>query len=110
MRRHHIYLIAWGLFLVALSLIPGRLGAEQEFPIDKIMHACAFAYLGYLSARALGWWGLLITVAFGAVNELLQYVSPGRHVGFVDFAANEIGVLIGFFLGYIRRRRALSAG
>lgn len=110
MRRYHIYFIIWGLFLVTLSLIPERVGAEQKFPIDKIMHALAFAYLGYLSARSLGWWGLVITLVFGGANELLQLVAPGRQVAVLDFAANEIGIIAGFFIGYARRRRALSTG
>jgi glycopeptide antibiotics resistance protein len=110
MRRYHLYLIVWGLFLIALSLIPGREAVPQRFPLDKVLHFIAFGYLGYLSARSLGWWGLLITLVFGAVNELLQLVASQRNVTFLDFAANEAGVIAGFFIGYIRSRRAISTG
>jgi hypothetical protein len=110
MRRYHIYLIVWGLFLIALSLIQGRGVPPQKFQVDKVLHALAFGYLGYLSARSLGWWGLLITLVFGAANELLQFAAPERNVTFLDFAANEAGIIAGFFIGYLRRRRAISAG
>ena len=95
---------------MALSLIPGRISTEQKFPMDKVLHFFAFGYLGYLAARSLGWWGLLIVLAFGVANEFLQYLAPKREVAFLDLASNEAGVVIGFFIGYWRRRRALRAG
>jgi len=77
--------------------------------MDKVLHFFAFSYLGYLTARSLGWWGLLGIAAFGVGNEFLQYLSPGRQVAFLDLASNELGIIAGFFIGYLRRRRALSA-
>jgi len=109
MRRYHIYLMVWGLFLIALSFIPGLEMPARKFPADKILHALTFGYLGYLAARALGWWGLLVVLVFGAINELQQFFVPGRHVAVLDLLANEAGIVAGFFIGFIRRRRALQA-
>lgn len=109
MQRYHVYLVVWGLFLVALSLIPGRQVAVHRFPVDKLLHAVAFMYLGYLAARSLGWWGLLVVVAFGAAHEFVQFIAPYREVAFLDIIANEAGAVAGFFAGFLRRRRALQA-
>jgi VanZ family protein len=108
-QRHHIYLILWGLFLIALSLIPGR-QMPHKISVDKFFHVITFAYLGYLAARSLGWWGLAVAVVFGILNEIQQFVAPGREVVVWDFVANEIGVIAGFIIGFLRRRRALSTG
>lgn len=110
MRRYYIYLIVWGLFLIALSFIPGRETLPQKFPLDKVLHAVAFGYLGYLSARSLGWWGLFVALVFGAASEFLQFLAPQRDVAVLDLAANEAGIVAGFFIGFVRRRRALQAG
>jgi VanZ family protein len=100
----------WGVFLIILSFIPGRDVPAQQFPVDKILHAAVFAYLGYLAARGLGWWGLAIAAVFGILNEVIQFAAPGRDVGMWDFVANEAGILVGFIAGFLRRRRALSTG
>ncbi|NLI98989.1 VanZ family protein [bacterium] len=110
MRRYHVYLIVWVLFLVALSLIPGRITPAHKFPMDKILHFFAFSYLGYLTSRSFGWWAAILVLAFGAGNEFLQLLAPGRQVGFWDIAFNEAGIITGYFLGYWRKKRALSAG
>ncbi|MBD3286037.1 hypothetical protein GF338_06835 [candidate division WOR-3 bacterium] len=110
MRRQHVYLILWGVFLLALSFIPGREMPAQRFQPDKILHLLAFAYLGYLSSRTLGWWGLVAAVGFGAINEMQQLLVPGRQVAWLDLAANEAGALLGFFIGYLRRRREIQTG
>jgi len=110
MRRSHIYLIVWGLFLVVLSFIPGRPQPTQGFHPDKLMHLAAFGYLGYLAGRSFGLWALFAAVGFGFINELQQLISPGREVAVWDFLANEIGVVAGFAVGFVRRRRALRTG
>lgn len=108
MRRWHVYLIVWGLFLAVLSFIPGREMPAQRFQADKILHLIAFAYLGYLAARSLGWWGLVLVIGFAALNEFQQIFAVGREISWIDFAANQIGALLGFTIGYLRRRRALQ--
>ncbi len=108
MKRQHLYLIVWGLFLISLSLIPGRITAANKFPMDKVLHFFAFSYLGYLSGRSLGWWGAAVVLIFGAGNEFLQYLAPARQVAFLDIASNELGIILGFIIGYFRRKRALS--
>lgn len=110
MRRWHVYLLVWALFLIALSFIPGRGTPPQGFPVDKLLHALAFGYLGYLSARSFGWWGLLIALVFGAASEFLQFLAPQRDVAVLDLAANEAGIVAGFLIGFLRRRRALQTG
>ena len=110
MRRWHLYLFVWALFLIALSFIPGRGAPPQRFPVDKLLHALAFGYLGYLSARSFGWWGLLVSILFGAASEFLQFLAPQRDVAVLDLAANEVGIVAGFLIDFLRRRRALQTG
>jgi len=109
-RRHHVYLVLWGVFLIALSFIPGRETPVQRFQIDKILHILAFGYMGYLAAVTFGWWGGIIALLFGALNEVQQFIAPGREVAWFDFLANEAGVIAGFLIGFLRRRREVSTG
>ncbi len=96
------------MFLISLSLIPGRISIVNKFPMDKVLHFFAFSYLGFLSGRSLGWWGVLVVLVFGVGNEFLQYLTPGRNVAFFDIASNELGIIVGFIIGYARRKRAVS--
>lgn len=87
----------------------------QRLHVDKLLHLITFAYLGYLAARSIGWWGLAVAVVFGILNEILQFAAPERDVAVWDFIANEAGVALGFVVGFLRRRylrrsRALSTG
>jgi VanZ family protein len=91
--------------VVLLSLVvlfAPRAPSEQGVPdLDKVVHAGLFLLLS-----ATTWWrfrghlaGLLGVVAYGAVSELVQWVSLANRDGDVrDFTADAAGALLGWTL------------
>jgi len=84
---------------------------------DKVIHAGAYGTLGFLSLRAFHGGvrrlrltptilGVLLTVAYGLVDEWHQTWVPGRHAGILDWVADLTGALcaVGIFglLGVLR--------
>lgn len=74
---------------------------------DKLMHAGAFALLGFLFCRAMHATGkgistaglvvlsICFTILYGASDEVHQYFVPARTADFLDFAADAIGGVMG---------------
>lgn len=74
---------------------------------DKLLHAGAFAVLGFLLFRAFnagdkpfstaGMVGMSIflTALYGASDEIHQYFVPTRSADFLDFAADVAGAVLG---------------
>jgi len=94
--------------LIALfSLLPAEAAVSSGFG-DKLEHFGAFALLSVLAR--LGWpgrdWRQVagILVAFGAMIELTQSVSPGRHPDVYDWLADAIGVAVGLGTVLVVRR------
>ena len=52
----------------------------------------------------------MIAIVFGAASEFLQFLAPQRDVAVLDLVANEAGIVAGFLIGFLRRRRALQTG
>ena len=73
---------------------------------DKTAHLVAYSIMGALFARAF-WFGtawtprtlftaaVIVSIAYGAFDEIHQYYVPGRHASYADFAADAIGSVIG---------------
>jgi VanZ family protein len=101
-------LITYVLLLLGTSLIP----MDQEIDglnfiiglqpsIQNLLHIPAYAILSILLLQVLGKRLLLVivvTIAFGIVNELIQLAIPGRCFGLLDIGLNTIGALVGIFL------------
>ncbi len=103
--------VIWAAFLLVLSLLPaGRIPKidllSDLLSVDKWVHALVygvFAVLLYLPLRGGrilgGFWAFLLSSAFGAAMEWLQFVSnTGRHFDLADMIANCFGALIGYLL------------
>jgi VanZ family protein len=107
--------------LFALSSIPGA--AVPEVPLsfaDKLVHIGLYAVLGALLWRALAAGGSrkgnsgaralllawLLSVLYGASDELHQRYVPGRTPDVRDLAADATGALAGIFTArWLARRR-----
>jgi VanZ family protein len=92
---------------------------------DKVMHAGAYLVLCVLALRAfhggLHWLGLrqtlsavLLTVAYGAADELHQAFVAGRHASLRDWVADVLGsvaaiAVVGLFVMVRSRRRITGA-
>ncbi len=105
---------AAAVFVGALSLIPGRALPPSQVS-DKVEHLLAYAALGLIGVatarnghRAVC--SVLGIVAFGAMIEVLQMLSPGRYAEIGDALANAAGALIGaaIAIAWSRRRLAIS--
>ncbi|MGD8321147.1 MAG: VanZ family protein [Gemmatimonadota bacterium] len=108
----------WAAVLFLLSALPG---VDDRIPIlfpgeDKVAHFVLYAVLGACLA-----WGrrrggsrlpvgvlLLLGVAYGASDEWHQAFVPGRDPSVGDWAADTLGVVLGYtiFSSILRRRGA----
>ena len=120
--------VLWALLILLLCLIPGKTLPQWDwadlFSLDKPVHAFLFAVQLILVVRAMNggtWrtgaghrrmlWAFLLTVAYGALTEVMQHLEAlGRHGDVNDALANTVGALLG--VGYLRwlSRRERSAG
>jgi len=103
---------AAALGILALSLLP----SATPMPTtgwDKTNHLLGFATLAALARFGYpgpAWPRLLALVAYGALIEVLQSMTPDRSAEWVDLAADSIGILIGWSAAWLAafavRRRA----
>lgn len=78
--------------------------ASVDFPIDKLVHVTLFGLCGYLfckewiktSRKVLILFALFFL--YGLAIELLQILIPGRGASAGDLIADNIGIVIGFYL------------
>ncbi len=119
--------IVWALAIFVGSSIPSKDFPDLKiFSYDKLLHFGVFFVLAFLTYRALAHQrrypllagrALLLTfiatVAYGATDELHQFLVPGRTPDFFDLAADSIGATCALLILLFwrkRRERAVSAG
>ncbi|HBR10599.1 TPA: hypothetical protein DD712_05070 [Candidatus Acetothermia bacterium] len=110
--------LVYALALLILALIPLD---SQRLPLaiegeDKLGHFLQFFFFFLFAVRALPARGLIaaliVTVSYGTVLELLQFVSPTRMISFADWLANIGGgagglLAIGVFSLWKRKDRGI---
>lgn len=108
MLRAFRWALLWALLILVLCLLPGTALPAWHwadlFSADKLVHAVLFAVLAVLSIRALDapdqkavLVSMLVCVAYGGGLELMQMLPDlGRRGDWSDFAANTIGVAVGW--------------
>lgn len=102
-----IIFIIWciSIFIVIYySLIP-----QVEFPVDfwnadKVYHCAAYWWLAVLpmkgfTDRRFATSAALSMIILGILLEVGQYYVPGRSFSLLDITANNVGVILGIFLG-----------
>jgi VanZ family protein len=118
--------IIWALAIFVGSSIPSKDFPDLKiFSYDKLLHFGVFFVLAILTYRAfahqrryplLAGRALLLTFfatfAYGATDELHQFLVPGRTPDIFDLAADSTGVALALLFLLIwrkRRERAVSA-
>jgi len=116
--------ILWALLILILCGIPGQRIPHVDFlswlKPDKIVHLFLFGLLSYLLIRGFTrqqavalftahprLWALLLTIAYGALIELLQqYVLIDRSGEVFDALADALGAFLGMWVfDYLRKKR-----
>lgn len=123
MRRAGWLIALWAPVVVVVATLwwfssqPAPPGAEWIW--DKAAHVVAYMVFGLAVLRATHGglnalqrrpllWGVLLTLAYGAIDELHQSLVPGRHASLLDWLADALGVAVAlplFQLMSIARRR-----
>lgn len=109
----------WPLALMlGITLVSGQsnVPAPSIVNFDKLVHFLVFGLLGTLRARVEGvsrWpvlgmgWAVVLTSAYGGLDEWRQSFTPGRYVEFADWVADSLGGLVAVTLyrrwGWYRR-------
>jgi VanZ family protein len=104
-------LIAWFLVIHNLSAIPSDELPQIDIPFaDKVFHAVEYFILGILLMRAFdkscfkvglaksAFLAIIISLCYGALDELYQRSVPGRACDMFDFAADAAGALAGILI------------
>lgn len=114
-----VALLCWAATILALSsLTPDELPGPAFWFWDKLNHVLAFAVGGWLAARALRLSrpdlpvapvlvaAVVMIAAFGALDETIQTLTPGRNGGDSrDWFADVIGAIGGAMLSLYRAPR-----
>ncbi|MGO9115130.1 MAG: VanZ family protein [Thermoguttaceae bacterium] len=108
--------VAYSSFLTVLLLAPDParvvgLSKRPEFPWGSFgVHWIALAILSFLvlgsvSPERLSWLPVVGLIVYGTAGELLQYFVPSRHVQWLDWMQNMLGVGTGLLAYWILLRR-----
>ena len=105
--------VVWAGLIFYLSSLPGSTLPSPFFTADKLFHLGVYAVLGFLVARALGYYGrarrfvmvlsVLICFLYALSDEFHQSFVPDRTPSFMDVTADTVGSLIGFFISTRKR-------
>ena len=108
--------VAYVIFLTVLLLAPDPaavvgLSRRPEFPWGSFgVHWIALAILSFLALgsvwpKRIPWLLAAGLVAYGTAGEALQYFVPSRHVQWMDWTQNMLGVGTGLLVYWILQRR-----
>jgi hypothetical protein len=111
--------VAYSVFLTILLLAPDParivgLSKRPEFPWGSFgvhwiaLAILSFLVLGSLWPKRLTWRPVVGLVVYGTAGELLQYFVPTRHVQWLDWTQNMLGVGTGLLVYWILSQRLRS--
>jgi len=104
--------ILWALFIFISSSIPNiALPEFKVFSSDKLAHLIVYGVFTALTHRALAYqnrfpklamhsllWSFILTVIYGALDELHQFFVPPREASLLDLVADSVSALL--FVAY----------
>ena len=110
-RSEKLSMTVWFVLLAVVtvgSLIPQMSPPGQEFGTDKLLHAFFFLLLAALPLYGVPDRKTAILLAlsvapYGYLLEFMQRSVPGREFSAHDLIANNLGALLGLFIGCIVR-------
>ena len=112
-RRHQIFTL-YVMMMVLVFLLPvPRSPLTESNQFDKVVHFgifLGFALLFFFDRRLRVGWTLLISVAFAAGIELVQWVLPYREGDWLDFMAGAAGAGLGVVLVLLIERHGRVSG
>jgi len=111
--RHMFYL--WGILILTVSSIPYlTIPVPDRFTPDKIAHFieyyifsgffCLYMYFSKRPERKIFLLTLLL-IAFAYFDELHQKLIPGRQFSLYDFVFDFVGIICGWSILYIMKRK-----
>ena len=110
-RWRHTVFIGYVLVMVLVFLLPvPTTPLEESRHVDKVVHFgifLGFAMLFYIDRRPRTKWTLLVSFAFAAAIEVVQWVVPYREGDWWDFVAGVAGACVGAVLLLLIERRRL---
>jgi VanZ family protein len=116
--KRHLFAILWALFILILTLSPGSAVPEVRIVgIDKAVHFFLFGVLMLLTL-----WEFLknkkqevpdnlfplsfsLCIGYGIMIEFIQIYIPGRSFSVYDMMANTLGVLMGFLIFRLMKKK-----
>jgi VanZ family protein len=107
-RRWWILAAVWAAAIFVASSVPGRSLPTPGFRgVDKLVHLVEFGLLGGLLTAA---WragpALLVTIAWGVLDEVHQHYTPNRDPSVYDALADALGAALGAGLALWLVRRS----
>ena len=102
-KAFRIILIFYLFVILIVSTIPGRaLPKIDIFSFDKLLHIVEYFILAFLAINAIKIPStriiiliIIIGIAYGGFNEILQSVVTDRFASIYDAIANGIGMILG---------------
>ena len=106
--------ITWSAGIFLLSCLPSKQHEPLFEGVDKVFHFGLFGMLSVLLFFAFFYGqrrpplkaallALLITAAYGALDEFHQSFTPTRSVDFFDWVADTVGGMLAFLAASRRR-------
>jgi VanZ family protein len=106
--------ILWALAIFVASSIPSEDFPDLKiFSYDKLIHFGVFLVLAFLTYRSLihhtrfphiarnpFLYTVLIVAAYGAFDEIHQFIVPGRNPDIFDFLADSSGALFAVLIAH----------
>ncbi len=104
-------MVLWLAILAVItvgSLLPKMSPPGEQFGVDKLLHAFFFLLLAALPLfgvpdRKTALLLALSVAPYGYLLEFMQRSVPGREFSAHDLIANNLGALLGLFIGCIIR-------
>ena len=112
-----VALYAGGIFVLSSLSQPPSVSPWELPDLDKLYHALLFGGLMFVLMRALcltcptspspslACWAVVLTVVYGALDELHQAFTPDRTMSIYDLLADATGALVVASLWLHHRRR-----
>ena len=106
--------VLWAMMVAAgfwYSLLPGALASKLWWAkyADHGVGFLALNFVGAAASRGRGYAASLVALAIGLLIELLQLRVPGRGCDSGDFLEDAAGIVLGWCLNRVLRRRLLTA-
>ncbi len=110
--KYHFWVIAWALTIfIQSSFTAVELPKVEWISMDKVIHMGVFgllALLCYISFINLSSnnifnknayiWTAVLTIIYGASDELHQYFVPNRSSEFADWIADVLGIILALII------------